>query len=80
LSLAQHFFTFVSRRVCYCLINVMACLDGTGRTTMNLHLLTGLAVLLGVVGVAVSRDLLRMMTKAKPQPVRVRVAQAPRRR
>jgi hypothetical protein len=38
---------------------------------MNLHLLMGLGVLLGVVGVAVSRDLLRRMTKAKPQPVRV---------
>jgi hypothetical protein len=46
---------------------------------MNLHLLTGLGVLLGVVGVVVSRDLLRLMLKAKPQPVRVRAGRDARR-
>ena len=40
---------------------------------MDTHLMIGIAVMFGLIGIAASRDLLRAIRQQQPQPVPVRV-------
>ena len=40
---------------------------------MDTHLMIGVAVMLGLIGIAASRDLLRRLRDQQPQPVPVKV-------
>ena len=40
---------------------------------MDTHLMIGVAVMLGLIGVAASRDLLRRVREQQPQPVPIKV-------